>query len=83
MSNVAILGAGSAGRALATRLVHGGARVCFGVRDPGAVTAQLTGSLAGVSAVDPRSAVADAEVVLLAVPAPAALRGGPADAVRR
>jgi predicted dinucleotide-binding enzyme len=71
MNSVAILGAGNVGQALASRLVAAGVAVRFGVRDPGA--ARLTGELSAVPVMAPHDAAAGAEVVLLAVPAGAAL----------
>lgn len=73
MTTVAILGAGSVGKALAERLLYVGISVRFGVRDPGSVASKLTGPLAGVSTVLPAAAAADAEIILLAVPASAAV----------
>lgn len=70
---VAIFGAGNVGRALAERLVAGGVSVRFGVRDPGAAAGELTGALAGVPALLPEQAAADADVILLAIPAAAAI----------
>jgi hypothetical protein len=71
INSVAILGAGTVGQALASRLTAGGVAVRFGVRDPGAV--RLTGELAAVPVMASQEAVADADVLLLAVPAAAAL----------
>ncbi|HEX9582364.1 MAG TPA: NAD(P)-binding domain-containing protein [Gemmatimonadales bacterium] len=73
MITVAILGAGTVGCALAQRLLHAGSAVRFGVRDPGAASKKLTGTLAGVPVRLPAAAAADAEILLLAVPAAAAL----------
>ena len=73
MITVAILGAGTVGCALAQRLLHAGSAVRFGVRDPGATSKKLTGTLAGVPVRLPAAAAADAEILLLAVPAAAAL----------
>jgi len=72
MTTVAILGAGSVGCALAERLLHIGAVVRFGVRDPGATAGKLTGSVAAIPTLLPAAAAADAEMILLAVPAGAA-----------
>jgi hypothetical protein len=73
MTSVAILGAGGVGRALAERLLHAGAEVRFGVRDPAAAAGTVTGPLAGVPVLLPAAAAAGAEVILLAVPAAAAV----------
>jgi predicted dinucleotide-binding enzyme len=70
MMTVAILGAGSVGRALGERLRLGGVGVRFGVREPTA--AKLTGPVAGIPTLHPVAAAADAELILLAVPAGAA-----------
>ena len=72
MTTVAVLGAGAVGRALALRLLHAGAAVRFGVRDPGASGKNLTDQLASVPVLLPSAAAADAEIILLAVPAAAA-----------
>lgn len=77
MSTVAIFGAGNVGRALGERLLQAGDVVRFGVRDPGAAAAKLTGSLAAIPSLLPAVAAAEAEIILLAVPA-----GVAADAVR-
>jgi len=73
MTVVAILGAGGVGRALAERLLHAGAEVRFGVRDPAAAAGTVTGPLADVPVLLPAAAAAGAEVILLAVPATAAV----------
>jgi NADPH-dependent F420 reductase len=73
MTTVAILGTGRVGRALGERLVHAGARICFGARNPEPAAANLTGPLAGAPTRSPAEAVADAQLVLLAVPAAAAM----------
>ncbi len=73
MATVAILGAGSVGRALGERLLHAGAAVRFGVRDPSASISTLTGPLASVPALLPAAAADDADIILLAVPAGAAV----------
>lgn len=70
---VAIFGSGNVGRALGERLVQGGVDVRFGARDPGAAASELTGVLAGVPALPPEQAAAGADVILLAVPAAAAI----------
>lgn len=77
MTTVAVLGAGDVGRALAHRLLHANASVRFGVRDPRMTASKLTGTLAGIPLLHPAAAAADAEIILLAVPAAAA-----GDAVR-
>lgn len=73
MTTVAILGAGSVGRALGERLIHAGANVLFGVREPSAAVSNLTGPLVGIPALLPAAAAAEADVILPAVPAAAAL----------
>lgn len=77
MTTVAILGAGSVGRALGERLLHAGAVVRYGVREPDVTAGTLTGAVADVPALLPAAAATDAEMILLAVPAAAA-----ADAAR-
>jgi hypothetical protein len=47
--------------------------VCFGVRDPAAAAKGLTGPVAAVAAVQPEEAAVDADIILLAVPAIAAI----------
>lgn len=73
MRTVAIIGAGTVGRALGERLVRAGARVRFGIREPGAVTGELTGPLAGAAVLPAAEAAAGADLILLAVPAAAAV----------
>jgi hypothetical protein len=73
MITVAVLGAGTVGCALAERLLHAGAAVRFGVRDPSAASKKLTGALAGVPVWLPAAATADAGIILLAVPAAAVI----------
>lgn len=84
MSTVAILGAGSVGTALGTRLTAAGHTVRFGVRDVEGTSAKLPSQLAASFIGASEAAVRDAEFVILAVPA-AAARGaldaaGPLDA---
>jgi hypothetical protein len=81
MRRVAILGAGSVGTSLGVRLAAAGASVVYGVREPAGREA-----LPGSGALPLDRATADAEVIILAVPAGAAgaaLRsaGGPERAV--
>lgn len=73
MTTVAILGAGNVGTALAERLLGAGAVVSFGVRDPDATARGPSGALANTPARLASDAVREARVVLLAVPAAAAL----------
>ena len=73
MPTVAILGAGNVGRALGERLLNIGCNVRFGVRDPSAAQSMLTGPLRGAVALPPAAAGAEAKIVLLAVPAAAAV----------
>ena len=73
MITVAILGTGRVGRALGERLVHAGASVRYGARNPEPAAANLPGSLAEVPTRLPAEAAADAQIVLLAVPAAAAM----------
>jgi predicted dinucleotide-binding enzyme len=61
--NIAVLGAGRVGTALAARFAAVGHDVTFGRRDPGAGS-----PLASVGVADPPTAVRAADVVLLAVP---------------
>ena len=67
MSEVAIIGAGSVARALGASLDRAGVPMRFGVRDPGKAEG-LPGPASSVA-----EATADAEVVLLAVPASVAV----------
>lgn len=73
MTTVAILGTGRVGRALGERLVHAGASVRFGARHPEPAASTLPGPLAGTPTRLPAEAVADAQIVVLAVPAAAAM----------
>jgi 8-hydroxy-5-deazaflavin:NADPH oxidoreductase len=73
MTTVAILGTGRVGRALGERLVHAGVNLRYGARHPEPAASALTGPLAGIPTRLPAEAVADAEIVLLAVPAAAAM----------
>lgn len=73
MAAVAILGAGNVGRALGSRLLNAGVEVRFGVRDPAAVAAKLTGLLVDAARLTPAAAAAGADVIFLAVPAAAAI----------
>ena len=68
--NIAIIGAGNIGHALAGSAVRAGHRVTISSNDPedAATTAQATGARAAPSNT---AAVADAELVVLAVPYPA------------
>jgi predicted dinucleotide-binding enzyme len=83
MTNVAILGAGTVGQALGARLLEVGEEIRFGVRDPAAKASELPGLFAHVPVVPPAEAVRDVELILLAVPAGAALQmvrsAGPPD----
>jgi 8-hydroxy-5-deazaflavin:NADPH oxidoreductase len=69
---VAVIGAGNVGRALAHRLLAAGASVRFGVRDPGAAVGDSTDT-SGVPRLLPAAAASGAMIVLLAVPAAAAV----------
>ena len=73
MTTVAILGTGRVGRALGERLLHAGASVRYGARNPEPAASNLPGPLAGIPTSLPADAVADAQIVLLAVPGAAAL----------
>jgi predicted dinucleotide-binding enzyme len=73
MTTVAILGAGNVGLALGERMLERGVSIRFGVRDPKASANKVTGALADVPALVPREAVEGADMVLLAVPAAAAV----------
>lgn len=73
MTTVAILGTGRVGRALGERFLQAGMTVCYGARDPEAAAATLTGPLAGAVTRLPSEAVSGAQVVVLAVPAAAAM----------
>ena len=72
-SPVAILGAGTVGQALAERLLASGLTVRFGARNPQEVRAKLLTSLTETPSFLPHEAAAPCGVVLLAVPAAAAL----------
>lgn len=73
MDTVAIIGAGTVGRALGQRLIQVGAEVRFGVRAPETTGHELTGALADAAVLAPAAAADAADIVLLAVPATAAL----------
>lgn len=68
--NIAIIGTGNVGKALATRLSQAGNHVTLAARDA-EKTAATARELGVESAPDARAAVADADVVILAVPAAA------------
>ena len=70
---VTILGAGNVGRALGSRLLDAGVAVRFGVRDQAATARALSGPLAGLPALAPDAAAADADLIVVAVPAAAAV----------
>ena len=73
MTTVAILGTGRVARALGERLLHAGVNVCFGARDPEAAASALPEPLSRIPTRTPDEAAADAQIVLLAVPAVAAM----------
>lgn len=70
--DIAILGAGNVGQALAERLLAAGASVRLGVRDPDAARAALPPPLSAVPVGLPRAAAAGVEAIVVAVPAAAA-----------
>ncbi|MGC4082364.1 MAG: NADPH-dependent F420 reductase [Vicinamibacterales bacterium] len=67
MTKVAIIGTGNVGTPLGRRLAQAGYPVTFGARNVAAATEKMTGI--AVSVASPRDAAADADVVLLTVPA--------------
>jgi predicted dinucleotide-binding enzyme len=73
MITVAILGTGRVARALGERFLTAGASVRFGARAPEAAAANLTGPLAGAVTGLPAEVASGAQMVLLAVPAAAAM----------
>ena len=73
MTVVAILGTGSVGRALAERFLLADCTVRFGARDVKAAAAKLSGALAAVETLSPADAAAGAGVIVIAVPAGAAV----------
>lgn len=82
MGTVAILGAGQVGRALGMRAILAGDKVRFGVRHPEEAASVMEGRLAAASAHLPAAAAAGADLILVAVPAGAAIEavravGGP------
>jgi hypothetical protein len=70
---VAILGAGTVGRALGGRLLEIGEDMHFGVRDPSSAARKLTGELDRATPLATAEAVHHSNLILLAVPAAAAL----------
>ena len=69
---VAIIGAGNIGGALARRLAEGGHSVTLGVRDPSAPSVTELTATGSIAATTPAEAVAGAEAIVLAVPGAAA-----------
>ena len=69
--SIAIIGAGNVGLALARNLSGLGDRITFGVPDPGKYAAQAAQLGAAIGTVE--AAIADARIVILAVPYSAAL----------
>lgn len=66
---VAVIGAGSVGRALAIGLAGAGHQVVVGVRDPGSERAAAVAAVLGADrVVAPAAATADADAAILAVP---------------
>lgn len=65
MARIAIIGAGSVGRALGVAFARAGCEVVFGVREPGEPRHADIGAATAV----PAAAVSGAELVVLAVPA--------------
>jgi hypothetical protein len=72
LDHIAIVGAGAVGAALGRRFATSGLAVTFGVRDV-AKTAEVVAACPGARAASPREAAESADVVVLAVPAGAAL----------
>jgi hypothetical protein len=73
MTTVSILGTGSVGRALAERFLLAGCIVRFGARDAKAAAAKLSGVLAAAETLPPAQAAVGADLIVLAVPAAAAV----------
>lgn len=73
MSVVAIIGSGNVGRSLASRLIGAGHTVRFGARDAAKARAALGPGLDGVFVGDGADAARGADVLILAVPAAAAV----------
>ena len=73
MTTVCILGAGSVGRALASRFLLADCTVRFGARDVTTAAANLSGPLASIAALAPPDAAVGAELIVIAVPAGAAV----------
>lgn len=73
MTAVAVIGAGSVGFALGARFVAAGATVRFGVRDIDGVRAELPAPLTAAFVGTPADAATSADVIVVAVPAAAAL----------
>jgi hypothetical protein len=71
--NIAIIGSGNVGGALATRWAQKGHRILLGARDPEHFKGQALTGLTGISVVSIPDAVRQSEVILLATPAPAAV----------
>jgi 8-hydroxy-5-deazaflavin:NADPH oxidoreductase len=69
---IAIIGTGNVGSALARRWTAVGHRITLGTRDPQAEEVQALAREIGAAAADPRAAVEGAEIVVLAVPGTAA-----------
>ena len=76
---IAVIGAGNVGRALGARLVAAGEAVVFGARDPKATQAVVP---AGTTVKTVADAVADADIVMLAVPAGSAVAAARAAGLR-
>ena len=73
MTTVAILGTGNVARALASRAVAAGRVVRFGARDVAKARAQLEGTLGSAFVGPAAEAVREADVVIVCVPAAAAV----------
>ncbi|MCB1486866.1 MAG: NADPH-dependent F420 reductase [Bauldia sp.] len=69
--SVAIIGAGAMGKALARRIAAAGESVLLTGRDPAKI-AEIAGDIPGNVKAGPISSVVDSDVVILAVPYPAA-----------
>lgn len=76
--NIAIIGTGNVGGTLATHWAQAGHRIFLGVRNPEAFKGQALTQLSGVSVHPMAEAVAAAEVILMAVPATAAVESAQA-----
>ncbi|MFN8886664.1 MAG: NAD(P)-binding domain-containing protein, partial [Cyclobacteriaceae bacterium] len=71
--NIAIIGTGNVGSALAQGLVQAGHQVSFGVRDASSPKSQKASTMAGTTLQSIEAASASAEVIVIATPPEAVL----------